>query len=161
MSSVKSGKKAAPRRAAEEEKPAPMNQEELDRFYAQLKRHMQVRNRLDEINAEAKELRKFLKENEAPVATFICEKRLKGCEQDGRNISVINKTVKPKETPKQIYEVLEEIYDNPEMVSQVKRRIDEKYIKPKTKTETKLKIVKKRKRNAEGGPAAAKTARKQ
>lgn len=158
MPSAKTGKKAASRAAAEEQ-PVPMSQAELDRFYANLKRHIQVRTRLDEINAEAKELRKFLRDNETPVAQFIQAKRLKGCEQDGRNISVINKTTKPKENPKMIYEVLEEIYDNPDMIAQVHRRIDEKYLKPKTKTEVRLKIVKKRKRSAKSAPPSAKTAR--
>lgn len=157
MSAVQSAKKSAKRAAPPAEQPVPMTEDELNNFYKQLKKHMQVRARLDEINAEAKELRKFLNENEAPVATFIREKRLKGCEQDGRNISVVNKTIKPKETPKMIYETLGEIYDNPDMIKQVKRRIDEKHIKPKTRTETKLKIVKKRKPSTK--TAGAKSAR--
>ena len=130
-----------------------LNEEESKLFYQKLKRHLMARNRLDELNAEAKTLRDFLKSNGNELASFIEKKKLKSCRAEGANVRTIHKTIKVKPSADNVYEAIAEMYGNKDMVEQVKTHVFEKYVQPKQKTQTVLKIVKLRPKTAKSGAA--------
>ena len=138
-----------------EEIPVDLSKEESQLFYEKLKRHMMARKRLDEINEESKALRNFLQGNGDEIARFIEAKRLKSCRAEGANLRTITKTIKVKPTAEQVFEAISEMYGNPEMVEQVKTRVTEKYVTPKLRTKTVLKIVKLRPKKAKQPAAPA------
>lgn len=110
----------------------------------QLRKLLAVRNRLDALNKESKALRKFLKSNGEEIAVFLQAKQLKSCKAEGTNVRAIEKTIKVKPTPEQIFATILEMYNNPEMIEQVKQRVIEKYVTPKQHKKTVLKLVKTR-----------------
>jgi hypothetical protein len=138
-----------------EEIPVDLSKEESQLFYEKLKRHMMARKRLDEINEESKALRNFLKDNGDEIARFIEVKRLKSCRAEGANLRTITKTIKVKPTADQVFEAISEMYGNPEMLEQVKTHVTEKYVTPKLRTKTVLKIVKLRPKKAKQPAAPA------
>jgi hypothetical protein len=120
-----------------------MTEDELRQFSIELKRLTAARTRLDEINAEGKVLRNYIRDNEGSVAQFILDKQLQSCEEGGRRISVVEVTPKIAETPKSIYQALAEIYGGDDVIRKVKAHIADTH-KPKD-PEIRLKMVKKRK----------------
>jgi hypothetical protein len=144
-----------PKRDKEETMPVNLSQEESQLFYEKLRRHMMARKRLDEINEESKALRTFLQGNGDEIASFIEVKRLKSCRAEGANLRTITKTIKVKPTADQVFEAIAEMYGNPEMVDQVKTHVTDKYVTPKLRTKTVLKIVKLRPKKAKQPAAAA------
>lgn len=133
--------------------PVNLSESESKTFYQKLNRHMIARNRLDEVNAEAKSLREFLKSNGQELAGFIETKRLKSCKAEGANVRAIHKTVKVKPSADNVYAAMAEMYGNKEMVEQVRTHVFEKYVQPKQKTQTVLKIVRLRPKQSKSGAA--------
>lgn len=132
---------------------ASLTEEESRMLQDKLRKLLAVRNRLDTINKESKALRKFMKVNGEEIALFLQTKQLKCCKGEGTNARAIEKTVKPKPTAEQIFATILEMYNNPEMLDQVKQRVIEKYVTPKQIKKTVLKLVKTRPKTAAAPPA--------
>ena len=118
-----------------------LSEQETNSLHEKLQHHMIARKRLDDINVESKALRAFLAQNGEDIAAFIQIKRMKSCKVEGANLRPITKTIKVKPKPDQIWAAITEIFNDEAMLKTIQEYVDEKYIKPKEKTKTVLKIV--------------------
>lgn len=131
---------------SEQRKTVDLTPEQFNIFHEKLIRQLEVKDELEKMMAEVRAMKKFLKENGSEIITFISSNGLKKLEKDGRNFTTVNKTLKPKETSNMIYDAISNIYDSEDMISNIKKYIDVNFIKPKTRKEQVLKIVKHRKK---------------
>lgn len=123
--------------------------EESNDFYNDIRKYMLARQRLDSLNEESKKIREYLRINGAKISNFLNEKQMKGTKQEGHSLRSVTKTIKPKPTSDNVFDAIVAMYgDDCEIIRQVRQYVNDKYVIPKQKQKTVLKIVKLKSKSA-------------